>query len=428
MEDFKEVYEDIRNEQYSISDHKSQELLFTHNVDPEDNLKKLSRLTTLRTIDKGIKFLKIGLYLAVFEDLNAFLFFYEAQKIFKKINNSESEEFLNFINNENLNSEIYLKGTDHEGCKEIFETFKKSKDLNEIIENYNTIRDEILFSNYLSGKSVRRIIKIIEEESIRKFKSNLKNYKVQYNFLENKKKNELIDLKERLRQQRKDNLNKRVKEFLKENRIDIFPNFSKINKSTITSKKAAIEGNYQNIMASIEDQKKEKIAAMAKKVLLQTIAKCNDQLKKIIAVEENYTSFENIENINFERDMISETKEIDIKYEELHNKLKDEFRGILNYKRILFETIRKTQNATLFGKDMVRIFSAKGDRYSDFEMWNGFMQMEIIEQDYEDYPVIRNNFNAMKKKAVMIVKKSLRMFEHPDQIFEEIERIENNIN
>lgn len=164
------VYEQIKHFNYSVNENKSEELLFTFNVDPEENLRRLTKIPTLRCIDKGIKFFKIGLYLSLFEDMHAYLFFREAKKYFDKVDSYESEEFLSFINNEDIKTDHYLMGVSHSEENEEFEIIKKERDLETILNAFNSIRQQVLHNNYTGLKSILRIYKLIERETISKFK------------------------------------------------------------------------------------------------------------------------------------------------------------------------------------------------------------------------------------------------------------------
>jgi len=427
---FKSILADIKNEVYSIDNQKSRELLFTYSFEPDHNLRRLAKITALRIHEKGIKYFKIGLYLSAFEDENAYYFFHEARKIFDNIDTEEAEQIYKFISNEDVETAIFLKGTNHDNHKETFEAFRKAKEFSEIYTNFEKIRNQILHTNYTSYKSITRLIKIIEDESINNFKENLKNYKIGYSILENNKRKELVGLKEELKQVKISNINQRLHDFLTKNEIGIFAANELIDKSIIETKRIAIRESYQNVLKLIEVQKKsgEEVSTQTRKRLAETIHRYNDQLIDINKLEREYKTVASAENTTYDRNLIAQTKALEKEFEEKHKELKKEHKANLNFRRTFFECIRANQIASFFGKGMVRVFATRRDNYNESILWTAFGQMEIQEQDYKDCPGIRNCFRIMKKKIIAIDNKTNRMFEHPEHIYQEIEAIQNNAN
>ncbi len=429
MSMLKSILTDIKNNLYSIDNQKSRELLFTYSFEPDQNLRKLAKITALRIHEKGIKYLKIGLYLSAFEDENAYYFFREARKIFDNIETDEAEQIYKFISSEDVETAIFLLGTDHDDHKETFEAFRKSKEFSEIYANYEKIRKQVLQKNYTSYKSITRLIKIIQDETINSFKENLKNYKIGYSIIENNKRKELVELKEKLKQAKISTINSRLHRFLTKNEIDIFASDEMIDKSIIESKKFAVRESYQNLLKVVEAQKKsgEEIPVQTKKRLAETVQRYNDQLIDINKIEREYKTVASAEDTAYDRNLIAQTKELENVFENKHKELKTEHKANLNFRRAFFETIRTNQIATLFGKGLVRVFATRRDSYNESILWSAFARMEIQEQDYKDCPGIRNCFQLMKKKIMTIDNKTNRMFEHPEHIYQEIEAIQNNV-
>jgi len=430
MSETARIIEKLKNDRYSINDNKSPELLFTFNVDPEENLKKLIKITAIRSIDKGIKYFKIGLYLSAFEDKNAYPFFREAKKYFDKADNFEAEQFLTFINSEKIDINVYLKGSSHTDDNDSFESYRKERSLEVILEDFEIIRKEVLFNNYTSLKNILRIYNLVQKETISIFKANLKKYKIAFNIIENSKRKELIELKDSLKSKMRSEINKKSRRFMKDNAMEFFSRKDKINKSLITKKKNDVEKNYQSIMNVVESHKRsqENLSKLEKMKLIKTIEKHNNELISIGELDKQYDIIENIEKNNYENELAAYEKELETKYEKKHETLKDENKALLNFRRIFFESIRQNQFGTLFGKDYVKIFSAKEDNYSSTLLWTFYTRIKICEQDYKDFEGIRNAFDSMRKKLIRIDAKTKRMFESPDEIFKEIENIQNNVN
>ena len=430
MNDRRKILDKLKNDRYSVNNNKSQELLFTFHVDPEENLKKLCKITALRSFDKGIKNFKIGLYLSAFEDKNSHLFFREAKKQFEKTDSFESEQFLQFLSTEKVNENIYLKGSSHSETNETFESFRKNKNLDQILFEFDTIRKEVLFNNYTSLKSILRIFKIIREETISKFKENLKKYKIGFNIIENSQRKEIMELKDSLKNKKKYKIAKKIRHFLKENKIDLFDKKEKINRSLIAAKKVDIEEDYQNVMNVVESykQRPEKMTKLMRMTLIKTVEKFNKHLIDIAEVGKQFSIIEDLENTHYEQELAVYYIEVENRYEKKHEILKDEYKGLLNFRKIYFESIRRNQFASLFGKDFVKIFSTKEENYSENILWKSYVKMKICEQDYKDFVGIKNSFESIRKKMIRIENKTKRMFEYPEDIFQEIENIQYNVN
>lgn len=224
-------------------------------------------------------------------------------------------------------------------------------------------------------------------------------------------------------------MNKKVRQFMRQNNMNFFDRRDKINTKLIANKKEEIEKNYQSVMNVVESHKRaqEKINRMEKMRLIRTIEKYNCELIAIDELSKQYDLIEEIEKNNYERELEAYLQELEKKYDEKHETLRDENKALLNFRRIFFENIRSNQVATLFSKDLVRIFSTKGDNYIASLLWNSFIKIKICEQDFKDFEAIRNAFESMRKKLIRIDNKSKRIFENPDEIFIEIENIENNV-
>ncbi|MBN2279847.1 MAG: hypothetical protein JXQ65_04635 [Candidatus Marinimicrobia bacterium] len=430
MKEIEKILERIKNDRYSVNNNKSQELLFTFFVDPEDNLKKLSRIPVIRSFEKGLKFFKIGLYLCAFEDYNAYYFFREARQNFEKADSVEGDEFLSYMDSEKIDENLYLLGSGHPDSNDSFENFKKERTLEGIIATFDIIQKEVLYNNYTSLKSVLRIYKMIEQETISRFKDNLKKYQVAFTIVENSKRKEIIELKDSLKSKRKDNIARKIHKYIDENNLEYFNKKDLVLKSTLESKKDEIITNYRKVMDVIETHKnsQETLSKLDKMKLIKSVEKHNNDLITIGELIEYYDRIEDIENHQYENELAVYMKEIDEKNEKKHEALKDEYKAQLNFRRIFFESIRRNRFGTLFGKDFVRVFSIKEDNYSESILWDFFMKLNICEQDYNDFQGIRNAFEGMRKKLKRIDNKTTRIFEHPDEIFIEIENIENNVN
>ncbi len=425
----KSLLDQFKNKTYSVNNAKSDELLFTYDVDPEGKLKKLSKISTFMTVDEGLKYFKIGLYLSAFEDENAFVFFREAKKRFSNINDGRAEFFLNYINSDSVNEEILLMGINHKKSDEYFEKFRKSKDYDEILKYFDLIRQEILGRNYTTYKSIARIIKHIQDQSIEEFKDHLKKFKIGHKVIERKRRNEFVELKSRLKAEQIMTVSEKLRACMKKEYLDFFVDRKMITAETILSIKNNLKEKQSDLLALVEQSRKNtgKISAPMKEKVIGTITKNHQQLQELEKIEQKFKSLQRLESISYDRKYIAAEKEINKKYEEKHKELRDEHRGGLNFRRIFYETIRKLQYASMFGKDVVRIFSTKRETYSEITLWQAFEKMYIGEQDYTDWSSIKNYFEGMKKKIFDINRKANAVFEKPDQIYREIDDVVNNV-